>query len=601
MILAFPLVRCFPWQNSFAAHRLDIGEGRLFWFKIGRSPLAFKCALLSLASCSALPTPAALLARAIVDCAEPRQLQTPLAPVCRILPTSPLGLAMSSTVTTTTTASTTAHDSAPAKTTLRGKLASVAVADYRDVRRRVHHEADVVIVGAGIAGCAAAVAFGKQGRSVILLEKSLKEPDRIVGELLQPGGVYALEKLGLRDCLDDIDAIPCYGYQVTYHREPVAIPYPSNLLPADTAPTPSGRPEGRSFHHGRFIQKLRAAAKAAPNVTVVESTVTSLVKNADDGQILGVTAQTAGESDYYFGALTLVADGYASKFRKEYLSNTPEVRSKFWGLELIDAELPAPNHGHVILSDAPPILIYQIGTHETRILIDIPENLASASPKVGGVKGHMANVVLPNLPASVRPSFKKALEDGKLRSMPNSFLPPATQRTKGLIILGDAMNMRHPLTGGGMTVAFNDVLLLSQLLSPDHIPNLEDTSLVLSQMSRFHWQRKSSSSVINILAMALYSLFAADDSALTALQNGCFRYFQRGGTCVSEPCGLLAGLIKTPSVLVYHFFAVAFYAVWMRMVQGPLWRVPYVMLVESVLVIWKACVVIGPYLVWEMR
>ena len=62
----------------------------------------------------------------------------------------------------------------------------------------MHHEADIVIVGAGILGCAAAVAFGKQGRSVILLEKSLKQPDRIVGELLQPGGVNALEKLGMR-------------------------------------------------------------------------------------------------------------------------------------------------------------------------------------------------------------------------------------------------------------------------------------------------------------------------------------------------------------------------------------------------------------------
>lgn len=75
---------------------------------------------------------------------------------------------------------------------------STQTSDYGEERRRVHHEADIVIVGAGILGCAAAVAFGKQGRSVILLEKSLKEPDRIVGELLQPGGVNALEKLGMR-------------------------------------------------------------------------------------------------------------------------------------------------------------------------------------------------------------------------------------------------------------------------------------------------------------------------------------------------------------------------------------------------------------------
>lgn len=78
------------------------------------------------------------------------------------------------------------------------KVEATQTADYRDERRREHHEADIVIVGAGILGCAAAVAFGKQGRSVLLLEKSLKEPDRIVGELLQPGGVNALEKLGMR-------------------------------------------------------------------------------------------------------------------------------------------------------------------------------------------------------------------------------------------------------------------------------------------------------------------------------------------------------------------------------------------------------------------
>lgn len=317
--------------------------------------------------------------------------------------------------------------------------------------------------------------------------------------------------------------------------------------------------------------------------------------------MLGVECQTAGEKDYYFGAVTLVADGYASKFRKDYIQRQPQVKSKFWGLELIDAELPMPNHGHVILTDAPPILIYQIGTHETRILVDIPEGLPSASVKAGGVKNHMLNVALPNLPECVRPSFRKAIEAGKLRSMPNSFLPPATQKTPGLIILGDAMNMRHPLTGGGMTVAFNDVVTLSNLLSPQRIPNLEDTTAVVAAMSNFHWARKSGSSVINILAMALYSLFAANSTHLTALKNGCFRYFQLGGTAISEPAGLLSGLIRNPAVLVYHFFSVAFYAVLCRAREVPVWKVPYVVFVESVLIVWTAAMVIGPYLVGEVK
>lgn len=66
------------------------------------------------------------------------------------------------------------------------------------------HKYDVAIVGAGIIGCALASAFGKQGRRVLVLERDLSEPDRIVGELLQPGGVEALEKLGLRGGIDPL-------------------------------------------------------------------------------------------------------------------------------------------------------------------------------------------------------------------------------------------------------------------------------------------------------------------------------------------------------------------------------------------------------------
>ncbi|KAI9812733.1 MAG: Squalene epoxidase [Pycnora praestabilis] len=469
------------------------------------------------------------------------------------------------------------------------------LADKQEERRRLHHEADVVIVGAGVLGCAVAVALGNQGRSVILLEKSWKAPDRIVGELLQPGGVAALEKLGLRDCLEGIDAIPVHGYEVIYYGKGVEIPYPENADDTDRK-----RPQGRSFHHGRFIGKLREAVMNTPNVTVVETTVTDMVKNQWTGQVLGVECQTKGEKDFYFGHLTIIADGYASKFRKDYIKHKPVSRSKFWALELIDADLPRPNSGHVVLGDGAPILFYQIGTHETRALVDIPENLPSASVKNGGVKGHLQNTILPNLPESLQPSFEAALLKGGLKSMPNSWLPPSTNKQSGMVILGDAMNMRHPLTGGGMTVAFNDVVLLRDLLSPELVPQLEDTEVVLKQMSKFHWQRKGLTSVINILAQALYTLFAASDPQLKALQLGCFRYFERGGSCVDGPVGLLAGIIRRPFVLFYHFFAVALLSIWIMISSVQVSKTPMA-LVSSVGVFWKACLVIFPFIFSELR
>lgn len=387
--------------------------------------------------------------------------------------------------------------------------------------RLENHISDVIIVGAGILGCALAITFARQGRSVSLLEKSLKEPDRIVGELLQPGGVAALEKLGIQSCLDDIDAVVVKGYEVIYYGEGVEIPYPhyANGIPGDK------RPEGRSFHHGRFIRRLREAAMKEVNINVIESTVTGTVKSDYTGHILGVECATKGRPDVYFADLTVIADGYASKFRKDYLPHAPISRSKFWGLELIDADLPRSQHGHVILGDGAPVLLYQIGTHETRALVDIPDGLDSASSARGGVKGHLRDVVLPSLPKRVRPSFEKALDEGRLRSMPNSFLPASTNRVPGLIVLGDAMNMRHPLTGGGMTVAFNDVVLLRELLSPENVPNLADTKLVLQQMRLFHWRRKNLTAVINILAQALYDLFAANGTLCALrLQHSIFDF-----------------------------------------------------------------------------
>jgi squalene monooxygenase len=470
--------------------------------------------------------------------------------------------------------------------------------------RDEYHSADVVIVGAGIFGCAMAYALGNQGRSVILLEKSMKQPDRIVGELLQPGGVEALEKLGMRDCLEEIDAIKVFGYDVIYYGEEVKISYPQVAGDASIREKAKGiekgRPEGRSFHHGRFIQRLRQKVLSNPNVSVVEATATDLVRCEWTDQILGVEAIRQGEPDAYFGGLTIIADGYNSKFRKAFRTDAPISKSKFWALELIDADLPMPNHGHVLLSDSAPILLYQIGTHETRALIDIPENLPSASLAAGGVKNHLTNVVVPKLPARVRPAFTAAIARDRLRSMPNSFLPATTNKTPGLILLGDALNMRHPLTGGGMTVAFNDAVLLSELFDPAVIPALDDHAAVLSAMRTFHWRRKNLTAVINILAQALYALFAAEDAQLRALQQGCFEYFKLGGNCIDGPVGLLGGIIRQPFVLFYHFFAVALLSIWLYIVRGKTVLLP-VRALGSVGVFFKACQVLFPYIFAELR
>ncbi|KAJ3524411.1 hypothetical protein NMY22_g11010 [Coprinellus aureogranulatus] len=147
---------------------------------------------------------------------------------------------------------------------------------------------DIVIVGAGIAGPALAHGLSqlpsyRRPLRIALIERSLAEPDRIVGELLQPGGVAALRELGLEWTLEGIDAVPVHGYCVVEEGKQVHIPYPEGY-------------EGRSFHHGRFVMKLREAAFKAKGVDVIEATVTELIEDPHDSKrIIGVYATKKGE------------------------------------------------------------------------------------------------------------------------------------------------------------------------------------------------------------------------------------------------------------------------------------------------------------------
>jgi flavin-dependent dehydrogenase len=65
-----------------------------------------------------------------------------------------------------------------------------------------NHAFDVVIVGAGIAGSALAIALGRAGYSVLALEKSTVHVDRVRGELIVPWGVAEARALGILDLLE---------------------------------------------------------------------------------------------------------------------------------------------------------------------------------------------------------------------------------------------------------------------------------------------------------------------------------------------------------------------------------------------------------------
>ncbi|WP_158620293.1 MULTISPECIES: NAD(P)/FAD-dependent oxidoreductase [Corallococcus] len=70
-------------------------------------------------------------------------------------------------------------------------------------------EADVVVVGAGPAGCASAIALARSGLRVAVFGRA--QPGERIGESLSPGAMALLEHLGLRERFLADGPLPCHA------------------------------------------------------------------------------------------------------------------------------------------------------------------------------------------------------------------------------------------------------------------------------------------------------------------------------------------------------------------------------------------------------
>ena len=406
------------------------------------------------------------------------------------------------------------------------------------------YDADVLIAGGGVVGAAMAAYLGKQGKKVIVVEKTLKEQDRIVGELLQPGGVIELHRMGLESALEGFDAAPVTGYALYHQNEHFQVDYPLD---------PYFKPmAGRGFHNGKFILALRKEFENLDNVQIIEGAVREVLTHESTGEVygLGYTPKGSKESVQLFAPLTVVSDGCFSMFRKQFHMEEPFVRGWFMGLVLKNADLPYDKCGHVVIADPSPFLCYPISSTETRVLIDYP---GAEPPKRGPhLQKYLHEVILPQMPESLKPSFKEAIESQAVKVMPNQHLPCRPELKRGAVLVGDSLNMRHPLTGGGMTVALTDVRILGEALC--NMRDFHDKQELDEVVEMFYQKRQKPNATINILADALYGVMLNED-----LKHACFEYLQAGGNQASEPIAMLSGLNRDRELLLRHFFAVAFH------------------------------------------
>ena len=394
---------------------------------------------------------------------------------------------------------------------------------------------DVVVVGAGLTGCAAAISLARIGWRVALIEKNKHVPERIIGELMQPGGIELLETLGLAEALDDIDAQEIQGYSIIYEKEDVQIPYPNNK-------------KGRAFHHKLFLENLRKMAEDNPKIQMIFGEAEKIILDESQSVAKGVWVNINGKSIALESRLILFADGPFSRFRQQISSKKPLTTGYFLGLILKNAILPHSYYGHVIINEGHTCLVYPISSNETRILIDFP---STHVPKPGAALiDYLKKNLQTLLPSKLQDSFAAALESGDLKIMPNHRINHRKLKLEGVCLLGDALNMRHPLTGGGMTAALTDVKALLNILKQLSLEKISQKDLT-DALRKFFGEEHNKNSSINILADALYLTVKNP-----LLRRACLDYLKQGGKRAQEPMAILSALSRSRRLLIYHFFKV---------------------------------------------
>lgn len=399
---------------------------------------------------------------------------------------------------------------------------------------------DVCIVGAGVAGAVMAANLAKQGLKIVVVERNLDERDVIIGELLQPGGVRRLQEMGFEYFLDNIDAQPVYGYDVIFEGKECQIPYPNQ----------NGEPSGFGLRNGAFLQNMRKHIQSQANITVIEARVTEIVEINEVISGVRFLRKHAEEEESVSAQLTIVTDGPMSRFREQFSKPVKKVNGYFLGLLLKNCELPIPNHGHLVMGDHPPFVIYPVTSNASRILIDFK---GDKPPKFGPeLKTFLLDTFTQFMPGSTKECFKNAVEEGNFKMFPNHRLPASPVMKAGAVLLGDALNMRHPLTGGGMTAVFADVMNLGEQLSK--VKEFQNQQSVTKAIQKFYDTRHLGTRTTNILADGLYGVVYNSD-----LRRAFFEYVSRGGKYADETIAILAGLSRDKKQLISHFIGLARY------------------------------------------
>ncbi|NMN96152.1 geranylgeranyl reductase family protein [Antrihabitans stalactiti] len=314
-------------------------------------------------------------------------------------------------------------------------------------------ETDVLVVGAGPAGSAAAIWAARRGYGVVLADAAVFPRDKTCGDGLTPRAIGELELLGLGDWIRERGVHR--GVRLCGWRREVEFDWPGGSLPTISSAVP----------RIELDDKIRTTAVKV-GAHMVEG-AKAVRANRVDGRVQSVTFQTVG-GDRTIACKTLViADGVRSTLGKQ-LGRTWH-RDTPYGVA-VRAYVKSGRH------DDPFITTYSELRDDSRKLRPgygwvFPLSTGEVNIGLGylATDKRPAHVALkPLLDSLVRQRRQDWQFDGPVHSVTSALLPlggsVSTVAGPNWALLGDAAGCINPLNGEGIDYGLEAGRFLADLL-----------------------------------------------------------------------------------------------------------------------------------------
>jgi 2-polyprenyl-6-methoxyphenol hydroxylase-like FAD-dependent oxidoreductase len=327
-------------------------------------------------------------------------------------------------------------------------------------------DAEVIVVGGGIAGCALAVRLADAGIAVTVLERERVYRDIVRGEALVPWGFQQARQLGVADVILETEGVSVMTRMVPYD-ESLTVEQ-AQRRSRDLSNVVDGAPGVVGVGHPELREALATAAAKA-GATVVRGVRRSIVRA---GANPTVTYDVDGRSRVAQCRLVVGADGKKSATRTALglTLSTTHARVRLTGMLVDDGGAWNRAETAISVDGRNQFIVIPRADRRLRLYVARRDNDPEPIQGPSAVDEFLKSFRTPIFPYA--DAMAESTPIGPCATFPMNDAWVDEPVVSGVALVGDAAGWSNPVTAQGLAISLRDARILAEALlaGPDWTP-----------------------------------------------------------------------------------------------------------------------------------